>query len=78
MAMEKRDEIRDFFYSRRARIWPEQVGIATGGNRHLPGLRRQEVAKLAGISAEYCSRIERGNLGGVPNAYSRRWPSRSG
>jgi hypothetical protein len=60
-----RDEIREFLTSRRARITPEQAGLPTyGGNRRVPGLRREEVALLAGISVEYYTRLERGNARG--------------
>ena len=52
--------------SRRARITPEQAGLpAYGTNRRVKGLRREEVAMLAGISAEYYVRLERGNVRGV-------------
>jgi transcriptional regulator with XRE-family HTH domain len=61
-----RDEIREFLTSRRARITPEGAGLpAYGGNRRVPGLRREEVALLAGISMEYYTRLERGNARGV-------------
>lgn len=60
------DEIRDFLASRRAKITPEQAGLpAHGGKRRVPGLRREEVALLAGISVEYYTRLERGNARGV-------------
>jgi transcriptional regulator with XRE-family HTH domain len=58
-------EIRDFVTSRRARITPEEVGITSFGQRRVPGLRREEVATLAGLSIEYYNRLERGNLGGA-------------
>jgi transcriptional regulator with XRE-family HTH domain len=59
-------EIRDFLASRRARITPERAGLpAYGGNRRVAGLRREEVAMLAGVSVDYYVRLERGNLGGV-------------
>jgi transcriptional regulator with XRE-family HTH domain len=59
-------DIRDFLTSRRARITPEQAGLpAYGTNRRVKGLRREEVALLAGISAEYYVRLERGNLRGA-------------
>jgi Helix-turn-helix domain len=58
-------EIRDFLTSRRARITPEDVGITSFGQRRVPGLRREEVATLAGLSIEYYNRLERGNLGGA-------------
>ena len=61
-----RGEIRQFLTTRRAKITPEQAGLRFyGGNRHVPGLRRQEVALLAGISIEYYTRLERGNATGV-------------
>ena len=64
--MSNNEEIRDFLASRRARITPEQAGLpAYGGNRRVPGLRREEVALLAGISVEYYTRLERGNARGV-------------
>jgi transcriptional regulator with XRE-family HTH domain len=58
-------EIRDFLTSRRARLTPEDVGITSFGQRRVPGLRREEVATLAGLSIEYYNRLERGNLGGA-------------
>ncbi len=52
--------------SRRARITPEQAGLPyVGGNRRVKGLRREEVAMLAGLSVEYYTRMERGQLGGA-------------
>jgi transcriptional regulator with XRE-family HTH domain len=64
--MDPRSDIREFLVSRRARITPEQVGLpAYGSNRRVKGLRREEVAMLAGISAEYYVRLERGNMRGV-------------
>jgi len=60
------DEIREFLTSRRARITPEQAGLQWyGENRRVPGLRREEVALLAGVSVDYYTRLERGNLSGV-------------
>jgi len=65
--MDTRDEIRGFLSSRRAKITPEQAGLpAYGGvHRRVPGLRREEVAMLAGVSNDYYVRLERGNLAGV-------------
>jgi transcriptional regulator with XRE-family HTH domain len=66
MGMHTPDEVRDFLASRRARITPAQAGLPTyGGHRRVPGLRREEVAMLAGVSADYYVRLERGNLSGV-------------
>jgi transcriptional regulator with XRE-family HTH domain len=58
-------DIKDFLMSRRARITPEQVGLPAGGRRRVPGLRREEVARMAGMSIEYYTQIERGNVTGV-------------
>jgi transcriptional regulator with XRE-family HTH domain len=61
-----RTEIREFLRSRRARITPEQAGLpAYGGNRRVTGLRREEVALLAGVSVDYYVRMERGSLAGA-------------
>jgi transcriptional regulator with XRE-family HTH domain len=61
-----RADIREFLTTRRARISPEQAGLRTfGGSRRVKGLRREEVATLAGISIEYYTRLERGNVSGV-------------
>lgn len=56
---------REFLMSRRGKITPEQAGIATQGERRVPGLRRGEVADLAGISPEYYAKLERGALAGA-------------
>jgi hypothetical protein len=64
--MSPRNEIREFLTSRRARITPELAGLPFyGTNRRVSGLRREEVALLAGISVEYYTRLERGNATGV-------------
>jgi transcriptional regulator with XRE-family HTH domain len=61
-----RAEVREFLSSRRARITPEQAGLPVyGGNRRVKGLRREEVAMLAGVSVDYYVRMERGNLSGA-------------
>lgn len=66
--MDNRSEIRDFLTSRRAKITPERAGVTSYGSRRVPGLRRAEVAQLAGVSVEYYSRLERGNLTGVSDS----------
>jgi transcriptional regulator with XRE-family HTH domain len=67
--MDNRAEVRQFLSSRRARITPEQAGLEQyGGRRRVPGLRREEVARLAGVSVEYYTRLERGNLAGVSDS----------
>lgn len=66
VVVDTRNEIREFLASRRARITPEQTGLPVyGGTRRVPGLRREEVAMLAGVSVDYYTRLERGNLRGV-------------
>jgi transcriptional regulator with XRE-family HTH domain len=63
--VDARSEVREFLTSRRGKVTPEQAGLTTYGPRRVPGLRRSEVATLAGVSIEYYTRIERGNLSGV-------------
>ena len=64
--MDHRNDTRDFLKSRRARITPAEAGLPIyGGKRRVAGLRREEVALLAGVSIDYYTRLERGNLQGV-------------
>ncbi len=65
-----RAQIREFLSTRRARISPEQAGLPVygGDRRRVPGLRRSEVASLAGISPEYMTKLERGNATGVSDS----------
>ena len=64
--VDPRSDIREFLTTRRARITPQQAGLpAYGAKRRVPGLRREEVALLAGVSVDYYTRLERGNLRGV-------------
>ncbi|MEV7892227.1 helix-turn-helix transcriptional regulator [Streptomyces sp. NPDC088357] len=64
--MSTQSDIREFLASRRAKITPQQAGLpAYGGNRRVPGLRREEVALLAGVSIDYYVRLERGHLAGA-------------
>jgi transcriptional regulator with XRE-family HTH domain len=64
-----RADVRDFLVTRRAKITPEQAGLQFyGANRRVPGLRREEVAMLAGVSADYYTRLEKGNLSGVSDS----------
>jgi transcriptional regulator with XRE-family HTH domain len=58
-------ELSQFLTSRRAKVTPEQAGLPTYGQRRVPGLRREEVASLAGVSVEYYKRLERGNATGA-------------
>jgi len=62
----RNSEVREFLVSRRARITPEQAGLPVyGTNRRVKGLRREEAAMLAGVSIDYYTRLERGNLAGA-------------
>ncbi|UXY36254.1 helix-turn-helix transcriptional regulator [Streptomyces albidocamelliae] len=61
-------EVGDFLRSRRARIQPEEVGLAAHGRRRVPGLRREEVAQLAGVSVDYYIRLEQGRGQSVSDA----------
>lgn len=65
--MDVRSEIREFLISRRAKVTPEQAGLPTYGvgSRRVPGLRREEVASLAGVSIAYYTKLERGDAAGV-------------
>jgi Helix-turn-helix domain len=74
-----RGEIRAFLSTRRAKISPAQAGLPVyrGDHRRVSGLRREEVAVLAGISIEYYTRFERGNATGVSESVIDgvvRWP----
>lgn len=67
--MDSRGAISEFLTTRRAKLTPEQVGLPDfGGRRRVPGLRREEVALVAGMSSEYYKRLERGNATGVSEA----------
>ena len=61
-------DIAEFLTSRRAKVSPEQVGLPRYGPRRVEGLRREEVASLAGVSIEYYKRLERGNAAGASEA----------
>jgi transcriptional regulator with XRE-family HTH domain len=67
--VDTKTEIREFLTSRRARITPDQAGLPVyGGQRRVPGLRREEVSLLAGVSVDYYTRLERGNINGVSDS----------
>src|SRR5437588_12424602 len=66
--MDARTETKEFLTSRRARITPEQAGFVAYGPRRVPGLRREEVAVLAGVSVPYYTRLERGEMSGVSDS----------
>ena len=67
--MDTKDEIRAFLTSRRAKLTPQQAGLPVfGGTRRVPGLRREEAAMLAGVSVDYYTKMERGDLRGVSDS----------
>ena len=66
--MDNRAEVREFLMSRRAKLTPEQAGLPAGPNRRVAGLRRTEVAVLAGVSVEYYAKLERGTIAGASAA----------
>lgn len=67
--MSTKDEIRDFLTSRRANVTLAQVGLPDlGDERRVPGLRREEVAQLAGVTVDYYTRMERGNIQGASDS----------
>ena len=63
--MDNRAEVREFLTTRRAKLSPQQAGLPDVGGRRVPGLRRGEVAALAGVSIEYYAKLERGSLAGA-------------
>lgn len=64
-----RGDLSEFLRSRRARIQPGETGLAVyGERRRVPGLRREELAQLAGVSADYYVRLEQGRLGNVSSS----------
>jgi transcriptional regulator with XRE-family HTH domain len=66
--MDARNEVREFLASRRARLKAADVGLPDYGPRRVPGLRREEVAVLAGVSVPYYTRLERGDVAGVSDS----------
>jgi transcriptional regulator with XRE-family HTH domain len=61
--VDNRTEVREFLSTRRAKLTPDQAGVPLyGQRRRVPGLRREEVAQLAGLSTDYYTRLEKGNL----------------
>src|SRR3954454_20232124 len=68
VVVETKKEIQEFLTSRRAAITPEQAGVPSYGARRVPGLRREEVAVLAGVSVPYYTRLERGDLAGASDS----------
>lgn len=66
--MDNRAEVREFLMTRRARVTPEAAGMPAGPHRRVAGLRRGEVATLAGVSVEYYAKLERGAVAGASAA----------
>ncbi|TCM37889.1 helix-turn-helix transcriptional regulator [Kribbella sp. VKM Ac-2568] len=70
--MDLRGDVQQFLTGMRARLTPEEAGVPMfGGERRVPGLRREEVAQLSGVSTAYYTRMERGNLRGVSESVLR-------
>jgi transcriptional regulator with XRE-family HTH domain len=65
VGMDNKADVREFLMSRRAKVTPDDAGIVGAPNRRVPGLRRSEVAALAGVSVEYYAKLERGAIGGA-------------
>src|SRR3712207_9196679 len=76
--MDLRSEIRDFLTSRRARITPQDVGLKVFGPRRVPGLRREEVAALAGLSVDYYNGWSAAGSAACRRAWLTHWPTRCG
>src|SRR3954468_11186369 len=70
VGVDRRGEIREFLVSRRAKLRPEEVGLRVldARPRRVPGLRREEVAELAGVSIDYYTQLERGDLDGASDS----------
>ena len=67
--MDNRTEVREFLSTRRAKLTPDHAGVPLyGQRRRVPGLRREEVAQLAGLSTDYYTRLEKGNLRGASDS----------
>lgn len=66
--MDNQSEVREFLMSRRAKLTPDLAGLPAGANRRVPGLRRSEVAALAGVSVEYYAKLERGSIAGASSS----------
>lgn len=67
--MSVNEDVRQFLMSRRAAVLPSEVGLpAAGADRRVPGLRREEVAALAGVSVEYYTRMEKGHIAGASDS----------
>jgi transcriptional regulator with XRE-family HTH domain len=66
--VDRRTELSDFLRTRRARVSPDQAGVAHRGRRRVAGLRREEVAQLAGVSVDYYVRLEQGRADNVSDA----------
>ncbi|SIT83446.1 helix-turn-helix domain-containing protein [Microbacterium sp. RU33B] len=66
--MDNREEVREFLMTRRERVTPDAAGISAGAHRRVKGLRRSEVALLAGVSVEYYAKLERGAIAGASGA----------
>ncbi|WP_329608139.1 helix-turn-helix transcriptional regulator [Microbacterium sp. KUDC0406] len=75
--MDRALQLSEFLKSRRARLQPDDAGaVDFGGRRRVPGLRREELALLAGVSVDYYTRLEQGRARNVSPASSTPSPAR--
>ncbi|QIS13275.1 helix-turn-helix domain-containing protein [Nocardia arthritidis] len=74
----RREQLRDFLRTRRARVSPGEVGIPVAGIRRTPGLRREEVAMLAGVGVSWYTWLEQGRDIKVSGRCWMRWGGRCG
>ncbi len=63
----RREKLRHFLRTRRAQITPEEVGLVNMERRRTPGLRREEVAALAGVGVSWYTWLEQGGTSAYPN-----------
>ena len=59
-SQERRSELTDFLRTRRAQVTPQDAGLPANGRRRTPGLRREEVAQLAGVGLSWYTWLEQG------------------
>ncbi len=74
----RQSELGDFLRSRRQKLTPKAVGLPVGRRRRTPGLRREEVAELAGIGVDWYIRLEQGDPSARRLRRSTRWRARCG
>lgn len=73
-----REQLADFLRRRREALQPQDVGLPNGPRRRTSGLRREEVAALAGMSTDYYNRLEQRRVRSPPRRWSQHWPTDCG